>query len=463
MKRSSLLVVAAWLAVLPSCKEDPEAADEGAAESSSETTSPSTSATTTTASSTTVDPTTMDCIAGSENCACLAGECVGNLTCVADECLPGPEFQPDEDDRSVLAGLVVPVTVEIVADESTWSQVSGPTVQWQGEGSSIQIALPPDATPGEIVTMRITAVRNTVEATFDYNITILDAVFEDFLIASGKDTEQVGTSVGLDFDDNGNMWVASSEGFISRFAIDNSFQSRYELPGAGAGAIRWGRLYIPDSDDDIDVLYAAQTEPGAISAYNPINEAWTTITDQLEDASPIGELAVVLPSDGDVFTIDPASGSIIHYNDDDGISRVLSTAVTGASVLSFGPDANVLYVGAPGQVWRVGLLQDGMAADPELYVDFGDAMDPLQAVGGLAFDEGGNLWVGVPGTASAHVAPYIATGATEVVRSFSDVGEGISSFANLRHGTGDFSESAVYWTNGSDRTVARVETGLRGM
>jgi len=460
MKR--LLAVSAWLALLPSCKEDAAADDEGADESSSETTSPSTSATTTTtASSTTVDPTTMDCIGGSENCACLDGECIGNLTCVADECLPGPEFQPDEEDRSVLAGLVVPVLVDVVADEFTWSQLSGPSVQWQGESNSIQVALPPDAAVGEVVTMRISAVRNTVEATFDYNITILDAVFEDFLIASGKDTEQVGTSVGLDFDEAGNMWVASSEGFISRFAIDNSFQSRYELQGAGA--IRWGRLYIPDTDDDIDVLYAAQTEPGAISAYNPINDAWTTITEQLEDATPIGAVEVVLPADGDVFTVDPTSGSIIHYSDDDGISRVLSTAVTGPTVLSFGPDANVLYVGAPGQVWRVGVLQDGMAADPELYLEFGDPMDPLQAVGGLAFDEGGNLWIGVPGAATAHVAPYTASGATQVVRSFADVGTGISSFANLRHGRGDFSESAVYWTNGSDRTVARVETGLRGM
>jgi hypothetical protein len=382
------------------------------------------------------------------------------LYCVEDSCVPGPEFQPDDDERAALAGLVVPVQVDVLADEWTWSQVSGPTVEWTGEGAMIQVALPPDAAPGEIVTLRISAVRNDVPADFDYNLTVLDAVFEDFLVASGKDIEQIGTSVGLDFDDNGNMWVASSEDFVSRFAIDNSFQSRYEVD-TPAG-IRWGRLYIPDSDDDIDVLYTAQTS-GAISAYNPINEQWSVITDQLEDATPLGPIEMVLPEDGNLLTIDPMTSSIIRYSDDDGISRVLTTAVTGASYLSFGPDANVLYVGAVGQVWRVGLLQDGMAAEPELYVDFGDPGDPLQQVGGLAFDEGGNLWIGVPGTASAHIAHFTATGASEVVRSFTDVGAGMSSFADLRYGNGDFSDSAIYWTNGSDRTVARIETGLEGM
>lgn len=451
------------IVLLVSCKDDAPADEGGEDESSGDDTSPTTSPTTTTAttaSSTTVDPTTSDCIAGSENCACLDGECVGNLQCVADECLPGPEFEPDEDDRSVLGGLVVPVLVDVVADEFSWSQVAGPTIEWQGDGASIQVPVPADATPGEVITMRITAIRNTIESTFDYNITVLEPLFEDFLVAVA-DTEQLGTSVGLDFDDNGNMWVSSSEGFISRFAIDATFQSRYDL--AGAGGIRWGTLYLPDSDDDIDVLYAAQTTAGAISAYNPINDSFTTITDALEDMTALGPVEVVLPEDGNVLTIDPTDGRIIRYNDDDAIARVLTMAVTGPSVLSFGPDANVLYVGAVGQVWRVGLLQDGMVADPELYVDFGDPGDPTQKVGGLAFDEGGNLWIGVPGASTAHLAPYTASGATATVRSFSDVGTGISSFANLRHGNGDFSDSAVYWTNLSDRTVARIETGLRGM
>lgn len=462
MKRLACLSVSACLSLsLSACKEDGgDANEESGDESTGDTASTTMTTSATTSPTTSASTTTSGCIPGSEGCACLDGECVGNLSCIEDVCLPGPQFDPEEDDRSVLGGLVVPVVVNVVADEFSWSQASGPTVEWTGDGNSIQVALPADAGVGEVVTMRITAVRNTVEATFDYNITVLEPVFEDFLVGVA-DTEELGTSVGLDFDDNGNMWVASSEGFISRFGTDASFQSRYDLDGVAG--IRWGRMNIPDTDDDIDVLYAAQTTAGALSAYNPINDSFSTVTDALEDLTALGPVDVVLPSDGDLYTVDPMGGRIIRYTDDDAISRVLSVAVTGPSVLSFGPDANMLYVGAVGQVWRVGLLQDGMTAEPELYVDFGDPGDPTQEVGGLAFDEGGNLWIGVPGANTAHIAHYAASGATPTARSFTDVGAGFSSFANIRHGNGDFSDSAIYWTNGSDRTVARIETGLRGM
>ena len=462
MKRLADFTVFACISVsaLASCKDDAENDGDDGSDSSSETTTTTTVSTSMTSSSTTDNPTSPGCIDGNENCPCLGGECVGNLECVEDLCKPGATFDPEDDDRSVLGGLVVPVVVNVVADEFSWSQVAGPTVVWQGDGTSIQVPVPADAAVGEVITMRITAIRNTIESTFDYSITVLEPVFEDFLVLV-DDPEQLGTSVGLDFDDNGNMWVSSSEGFISRFAIDGSFQSRYDL--AGAAGIRWGTLYLPDSDDNIDVLYAAQSSPGAVSAYNPNNDAFSTITDALEDLTALGAVDVVLPSDGDLYLVDPGGSRLLRYTDDDLTSRVLTTEVTGPAVLSFGPDANVLYVGAVGQVWRVGLLQDGLTATPELYVEFGDPADPTQEVGGLEFDEGGNLWIGVPGAGTVHIAPYAGAGASATVRSFSDVGPGISSFAQLQHGNGDFSDSAMYWTNLSDRTVARIETGLRGL
>ncbi len=446
--------------VLVSCTDDGDADGEsGGADESSSGDSASTMSTTISTTMTTADPTSPGCIPGSEDCGCLDGDCVGSLQCVEEVCKPGPTFEPDVDEaRSVLGGLVVPVVVDVVADEFSWSQTAGPAVQWEGEAGSIQVQVPPDAAVGEVITLRITAVRNTIESTFDYEIGVREPVFEDVLGAV-TDLAELGTSVGLDFDNNGNMWVSSSEGFISRFAIDGAFQSRYEL--SGAAGIRWGSLSLPDSDDDINVLYVAQTGPGAISAYNPANDSFTTITDALEDTTALGPLEVVLPSDGNLFTIDPDGGRILQYDDEDATTRVLSSAVSNPAVLSFGPDANVLYVGGVGSVWRVGLLQDGTASEPELYVEFGDAADPTQEVGGLAFDEGGNLWIGVPQASALHLAHYSATGATETVRSFTAVGAGYSAFANLRYGNGDFSDSAVYWTNGSDRTVARIETGLR--
>lgn len=449
------------LAVLAtaSCKDDAAADGDESADSSSS--GDPTTTTMTTSSTTTAPPTTTSsgCIAGSENCECLEGECVGNLQCVDESCKPGPEFDPEDDDRSVLGGLVVPVVVNVIADEFSWSQVAGPPIEWAGDGTSIQVPVPADAAVGEVITMRITAVRSTIESTFDYSITVLEPVFENYLAAI-SDTEQLGTSVGLDFDDNGNMWVASSEGFISRFGIGGGFTTRYDL--AGSAGIRWGRLYIVEVEDDIDVLYAAQSSSQSISAYNPNNDSFETIFDSLEDATPLGPIEVVLPDGGNLYTIDPEGARIIRYTEDDATARVITSEVASPTVLSFGPDANVLYVGSPGRVWRVGLLQDDTVAAPEVYLDFGDAEDPLQAVGGITFDEGGNMWVGVPGTNSVYLAPYAATGATVVARSFSDVGAGYSSFANLRFGRGDFGDAAVFWTNLSDRTVGRIETGLRG-
>lgn len=457
----SISTLALAVLAIASCKDDAGSeGDEGADSSSS---GDPTGATMTMTSSTTMpmttSTTTSGCIAGSENCECLEGECVGNLQCVDDSCKPGPEFDPDEEDRAVLGGLVVPVVVNVIADEFSWSQVAGPTIEWAGEGTSIQVPVPADAAVGEVITMRITAVRNTIEATFDYNITVLEPVFENYLAAVTNEDE-LGTSVGLDFDDNGNMWVASSEGFISRFGIGGGFMTRYDL--AGSAGIRWGRLYIPEVEDDIDVLYAAQSSAQAISAYNPNNDSFETIFDALEDASPLGPVEVVLPEGGNLFTIDPMGARIIRYTEDDATARVLTTEVDAPAVLSFGPDANVLYVGGVGRVWRVGLLQDGMADAPEVYLEIGDTADPLQTVGGITFDEGGNMWVGVPGTSSVYLAPYAASGPTVVARSFSEVGDGYSSFANLRFGNGDFGNAAVFWTNGSDRTVGRIETGLRG-
>jgi hypothetical protein len=446
---------------LASCKDDAGSDSGESADSSSSGDPTGATMSTTMTSSTTMPATTTSsgCIAGSENCECLDGECVGNLQCVDNSCKPGPEFDPDEEDRAVLGGLVVPVVVNVIADEFSWSQTAGPPIEWAGEGTSIQVPVPADAAVGEVITMRITAVRNTVEATFDYNITVLEPVFENYLAAVSNEDE-LGTSVGLDFDDNGNMWVASSEGFISRFGIGGGFMTRYDL--AGSAGIRWGRLYIPEVEDDIDVLYAAQSSTQAISAYNPNNDSFETIFDALDDASPLGPIEVVLPDGGNLYTIDPMGGRIIRYTEDDATARVLTTEVESPAVLSFGPDANVLYVGGVGRVWRVPLLQDGMVAAPEVYLEIGDTADPLQTVGGMAFDEGGNMWVGVPGTSSVYIAPYAASGATVIARSFSDVGEGFSRFANLRFGSGDFGNAAVFWTNGSDRTVGRIETGLRG-
>ncbi len=458
--RGVLALTAAF--AIAACGKD-SGQDGGGEEGDSSTGDSGSAATTmTTASATTENTTDPSCIPGSEDCPCLDGvECQGTLECIEDTCKPGPTFDTNDEDRMVLGGLVVPIQVDVIADEYSWSQVSGPTTEILGEGANIQVPVPADATPGEVITLRITAVRNTIEKTFDLSITVLEPVFEDFLVMTPPTVDELGTGSGIEFDGAGNLWVSSSEGFLSRFSVDGMFQSRYEVAGGPAG-VREGNLFLPDQDDPIDVLYIAQTTNEAIVAYNPTNDETTTIASELEGGGALGAVGMVLPDgNGDVYFTNPMANQIIRYVADEGVARVLTEAVVAPTTLSFGPDANVLFVGAVGQVWRVGLLQDGTAGEPALYADVGDSMDPLQTVGGIAFDEGGNAWIGVPGANSAHIAPYVAEGATTISRSFSDVGAGISSFANIRFGDGDFDDTMIYWTNGSDRTIGRILTGLR--
>jgi len=130
------------------------------------------------------------------------------------------------------------------------------------------------------------------------------------------------------------------------------------------------------------------------------------------------------------------------------------------NALAFGPEGNMIYVGTVGHVWRVPLLEGGVAGEPEDYLDLGDDMGITYEVDGLVFDEGNNLWVGCPNASSLFVAHYSAQGPAEVARSWVEVG-GVSRFVNLRFGEGDFGQSMLYWTNLGDGSVGRSRVGLQ--
>ncbi len=444
-------------ALLTACKDDGGA--EGTADESSTGEEP-TSSSTTMPTTTSTTSTTNGCIPGDEDCVCSDGECVGEMHCVMDVCKPGPQFDPQDDEPTVLAGLYVPVQVEVNADEYSWSQVDGPATEILGEGASIQVPVPPDAAPGDVITLRIDATRNTIEESFEYRITVLEPLFEDFLVGI-SDTAELGTSVALDFDDNGNMWVSSSEGFLSRFGGDAQFLTSYDLAGGPAG-LRIGRIYDPDTDDDLPALFVALTMEERVVAMNLNNEQVQEITAEIDGGMPLGPVDLVVPDDRDVYFSNGTQ--LLKWESDDAISRVLNDGAFTSPItaLTLGPDANVLYVGTQGKVWRVGVQQDGTANPPELYLDIGDEADPLEAVAGIAFDDGGNMFVGVPGTRTLHLAPYTAAEATSIVRSFTAPGMGYDAFRSLRYGSDAFSRSALLWTNLTDRTVGRLETGLRG-
>jgi sugar lactone lactonase YvrE len=464
--RLYLTVVLAGFA-LTGCKDDP--AGEGDGSEGADTTSgadddvgdPTGSPTSASGASMTTEP--PDCIPGDQDCECLDGQCIGNLSCVDAICVPGPLFQPDDDEEPlVLAGLVVPVNIDVTADEFTWTQVDGPETVIIGEGPSVLVPVPPDAAVGDIITLRINATRNTVQASFDWHITVREAVFENFLEGITS-TEELGNSEGLDFDDNGNMWVVSTEGFISRFGTDMMFQSRLDVPGQPVGA-RFGDYYMDPDGDPIEVLFIANAMTSAIEGMTLSNQTLLTISDTVDGGGSMGTVNFVLPDgNGNVFASNRLGGQIFRYDVEDGVTRLfLDMAGENPNALSFGPDANVLYVGTLGQVVRVGVLPDEVAAEPSVYLDFAPPADGLE-VDGLAFDEGGNLYVGVPNSATMYVARFVGDGATEPVRTFSDVGAGFSFFVSLRFGRGGFSESALYWTQLGDRTVGRLETGLRSL
>lgn len=451
-------IAIATLALAAACKDDGGANDTGGASTGDEPTTTSGTPMTSVDGGSTTD---LDCIAGSEDCACLDQECVGVLSCVEGICKPPPQFDPQQNDVSVLGGLVVPIGVDVVADSFEWSQVSGPPTEIIGEGPEVLVPVPADATPGDIITLRINAVRNTIQGSIDVEIEVREPVFEDFL-AGITDTSQLGTSEGLDFDGNGNMWVASSEGFVSRFGPEGQFVSSYDVGAAPVG-IDVSRKYFADIDDDLDVLYIAAGGDQAVQMLELDNQQLTTLTDTLDGGGMLGTVERILPADNDdLFISTGAGGQILHFDSENSVTTVFTDLVASPSVLRFGPDANVIYVGTVGQVLRVPVLPDGTVGEVATYLDLGDTADPLQQVEGLSFDDGGNLWVTIPGAGRLVVAPYVGDGPTAPAREWNDVGTGISSFGELRHGRGGFGDDVIYWTNGAARTVGRLETGVRG-
>ena len=407
----------------------------------------------------TTDP--IDCVPGGEDCECLDGECIGDFSCVEDICLPGPIFVPDDDEEPlVLAGLVVPVNIDVTADEYTWTQVDGPATEIIGEGPSVLVPVPPDAAVGDIITLRINATRNTVQASFDWHINVREAVFENFL-GGITSTDELGSSEGLDFDGNGNMWVVSTEGFVSRFDQDAVFQSRVDIPGQPVGA-RIGDYYVNGADEDpVTALFVANAMNSTIEALLLMNQTIEVVSDTIDGGGSLGLVNFVLPDgNGNVYATNRLDGQVFRYDVDDDVTRVL-VDMTGENpnALSFGPDAGMLYVGTNGQVIRVPVLPEETAGETSVYLDFAPATDNFEA-DGLAFDAGGNLYVGSPNSSSLLVARYVGEGPTEVIREFSDVGAGFSYFVSLKFGDGGFGDSVLYWTQLGDRTVGRLETGI---
>lgn len=392
-----------------------------------------------------------DCIAGQIDCQCLEGQCVGGSYCVEDVCVLGPTIDlGDQPDRAVVAGVLVPIQANAMADEYSWSQVSGPPVEILGaETLQIVVDVPADAPAGESAKLRLSATRNGVTLDADLDIVILEADFRDALPAI-SDPAELGTPEGIAFDATG-MWVSSSEGFVSRFDSEGMFVQRYEVPGQPAGVhYRDESLFIANREGTgrVDVL---NTVGGSLS--------------MLFDAAGTGVSRFASMGNQDFYELyvsTSADGTVLRYHSqiDDANTFLDGMGVVGPNALTFGPEGNAIYVGAQGHVWRVALTDDGVAGTIEDYLVL---PDQTCDVSGLVFDEGANLWVGCPNVSTLYVAHYAVTPPAELSRTFSDVGGGVSRFAGLGFGRDQFGDDTLYYANQADGTVGRLRVGLRGL
>lgn len=389
-----------------------------------------------------------NCVAGAEGCSCLNDGCAGGgLYCVEDMCVLGPQIEIG-DDRSVIAGLVVPHEVEVDADEFSWSQESGPPVEILGEGLSVAVMVPADTPAGEVISLRLEATRNGVTLGETWSVRIIEAEFENALPNIGDPT-QLGTTEGLAFGGLG-MYVVSTEGFVSLFGEDGEFVESFDVGGAPAGA-----SFMDDS------LIVANAGSGSIQRIDVLTGSVGVLFDSIGGMG-LGAVNFPLVDDEDLFISTRLDQTVLYYDGDEGSASVFldDPGLVNPNALALGPEGNTLYVGTVGHVWRVPLLDEGMAGEPFDYLDLGDDTGETYEVDGLAFDEGSNLWVGCPNAGTLFVAPYGTDGAAEVSRSFDDAPGSISGFVNLRFGRGDFDDESLYYTNLGSGTVGRLRVGL---
>jgi hypothetical protein len=430
--------------------QDTEAADTGTSTATPNTDGP--------------DPTDPDgtggCVPGQAGCSCLDDQCVSGAYCVEELCALGPLIEIDtEEEHAVLGGLVVPLEAEVTADEFSWSQVSGPAVEILGAATlQIAVVVPADAPPGEEVVLQLSATRNGVTLTADVPIEILDAVFEDAL-PTITDPTQLGTTEGLAFGPT-DLWVASSEGFVSQFSSDGEFIARHDVPGEPVGMDFNGE----------NLLIANREGTGRIDQLNSASGTLSTLFDALGGGGPLGEVNLPLVDDlnddlYDVYVSTRLGQTVLRWSSELGTADVFleDMGVINPNALTFGPDGGYLFVGAQGHVWRVPMLDGNVAGTPEDYLVLGDDSDITYEVDGLVFDEGSNLWVGCPNASTLFVAHYSAMGPAEISRTFADVGPGISRFVNLSFGRNDFEEDTLYYSNLSDGTVGRLRVGLQAL
>jgi len=406
-------------------------------------------------------PPATDCIPGSEECSCLESECAGSLFCVEQICKPGPQLGiPDR--LAVLAGVRIPIAAEIDATSFEWSQIRGPAATLIGtDQTTLLVDVPTPLAAGQTLTLRLEAELNTIVESRDLVIEILDAVFVDAFDDPEAEPPPplviLDAPTGLDFA-LGSMWITLTGGAIVRVDDNGTVGTRFDVSGSPMSAVS-GRIF--DGMDNLDVLFFADSTLGAARSLQLQGGRVELLTDRTEAGDTLGAIEFVLPrGNGDLILSNGDAGQLFLHSLDDGVTRLLFDGFGASpSAMTFGPEEGVLYVGTLGQVHRVPILPDDTVVDASVYLDFGASDDPNARVDGLVFDDGLNLWLGSQGSQTLVLARYEASGSTEVVRRFTDAGEGLSDFAELHFGANGFDRNSLYYVNPTSGRIGRLSVG----
>ena len=352
-----------------------------------------------------------------------------------------------EQGATVISGMTVPLFALISgADTVSWSQLSGPAatlIDSTEAHAYAETAI--DLAAAEELVFEVTATNTAGITKAEVTYVMGAPVFDDFLGGIGNVAE-LGTSEGIDFNDQG-LWVVSvndtngGPGFVSRFDSAAAFVERLEVPNApiGANFNKDGLLVVTRS---------------GLNNVETLNTADGTLTPIITNA---GATNYPLPDkDGNVFVSNRANGQVIRYDADQQTQAVFTDNTTGTNpnAIAFGPENDILYVGAVDTVYRVPINADGTAGTPEVYVTVTGEVD------GLAFDSGRNLWIGSPGAQTLYMVPYVAGGPSVVRLTYSPADPAPNRFVSLTFGTGGFGVTSLYWTSLERRTVGRLDIGL---
>ena len=319
------------------------------------------------------------------------------------------------EDRTVLGGLTVPLDgAGSEGSTFTWSQIAGDPVTIDAADERLAWASIPDVPASTSFTFQLDVGLGDGHATDTVTITVMDASFDDFL-ADITDDAQLNSSEGIEFLDDALWVVSNGTSFVSQFDPTGAFVRKWPIAnGTPVGMNRYpdGRLLL------------ANVDLQRVELLDPSDGAITSLFDALEGGASVGSANYPLPDrDGNVFLSTRTSQTVVRYDAGSGTAREwlsLSGIAMNPNALAFGPEEDMLYVGAVDQVLRVPILASGEAGIPEVYVDgLGGEVD------GLVFDEGRNLWIGSPGNTTLFVVPYRATGASAVSRSWPSVGGNI--------------------------------------